>query len=80
MYCVPKPLFYLNRIPGKFVPPHPFTLVKQTKAIIVLVMIMHHPNSLSNIIYHSKSVCLQISFNVDSKCNDMIEFMNLAVP
>lgn len=40
---------------------------------------MRHPNSLSNIIYHSESVCLQICFNVDSKCNDMNEFMDVAV-
>lgn len=31
------------------------------------------------IIYHSKSVCLQMCFNVDSKCNDTGEFMDAAV-
>lgn len=43
-------------------------------------MIIRHPNSFSNIIYHTISVCLQICFYVDSKRNDTIEFMANAVP
>lgn len=41
---------------------------------------MRHPGRLFDIIYHPKSVCLQICFNVDSKRNGTIEFMDVAVP